>query len=68
MQEESAALRDRILALEGELRARDQVIREGESRLVQLDSRAKTELAEVQVRLKCRHEPVTCLHHSVLAH
>ncbi|GIL50037.1 hypothetical protein Vafri_6355 [Volvox africanus] len=46
--EEAGMLRDRILGLEAELRARDAVIRESESRLVQLDTRNKTELAETQ--------------------
>ncbi|GIL77865.1 hypothetical protein Vretifemale_7333, partial [Volvox reticuliferus] len=46
--EEAGMLRDRILGLEAELRARDAVIRESESRFVQLDTRNKTELAETQ--------------------
>ncbi|KAG2438502.1 hypothetical protein HXX76_005053 [Chlamydomonas incerta] len=46
--EEVVSLRDRVLNLEAELRGRDTALRESEGRLVSLDARSKTELAETQ--------------------
>lgn len=48
-QEESAALRDRLGGMEAELRARDAMLRDAEGRLVAVDVRSRTDMAETQV-------------------